>query len=46
MANSTDTAENEFINEFADLGLMHCIDAPTHNKDKTLDILLTKFKQY
>ena len=29
-----------------DLGLLQCIDAPTHNKGKILDILLTKSKQY
>ena len=46
MGNSTNTVENEFVNGFADLGLMQCIDAPTHNKGKTLDILLTKSKQY
>ena len=46
MGNSTNTVENEFVNGFADLGLMKCIDAPTHNKGKTLDILLTKSKQY
>ena len=44
--NSTSSLENEFLNGFADLGLLHCIDAPTHNKGKTLDILLTKSKQY
>ena len=46
MGNSTNTVENEFVNGFADLGLMQCIDGPTHNKGKTLDILLTKSKQY
>ena len=46
MGNSTNTVENEFVNGFADLGLMQCINAPTHNKGKTLDILLTKSKQY
>ena len=43
---STSSLENEFLNGFADLGLLQCIDAPTHNKGKTLDILLTKSKQY
>ena len=43
---STNSLENEFLNGFADLGLLQCIDAPTHNKGKTLDILLTKSKQY
>ena len=46
MGISTNTVENEFANGFADLGLMQCIDAPMHNKGKTLDILLTKSKQY
>ena len=46
MGNSTNTVENEFVNGFPDLGLMQCIDAPAHNKGKTLDILLTKSKQY
>ena len=44
--NNTNSLENEFVNGFADLGLLQCIDAPTHNKGKTLDILLTKSKQY
>ena len=46
--NSTSSLENEFVNGFADLGLLQilCIDASTHNKGKTLDIVLTKFKQY
>ena len=43
---STNSLENEFVNGFADLGLLQCIDAPTHNKGKILDILLTKSKQY
>ena len=46
MGNCINTVENEFVNGFADLGLMQCIDAPTHNKGKTLNILLTKSKQY
>ena len=46
MGNSTNSLENEFVNGFADLGLLQCIDAPTHNKGKILDILLTKSKQY
>ena len=31
MGNSTNSLENEFVNGFADLGLLQCIDAPTHN---------------
>ena len=34
------------MNLSMDLGLLQCIDAPTHNKGKILDILLTKSKQY
>ena len=44
--NNTNSLENEFVNGFPDLGLLQCIDAPTYNKGKTLDILLTKSKQY
>ena len=47
---STGTSENvletEFLNGFAELGLVQCIDAATHNKGNILDILLTKSKQY
>ena len=46
LGNSTNSLENEFVNGFADLGLLQCIDAPTHNKGKILDILFTKSKQY
>ena len=46
MGNSTNSLENEFVNGFADLGLLQCIDAPTHNNGKILDIFLTKSKQY
>ena len=44
MGNSTNTVENEFVNGFADLGLMQCIDAPTHNKGKTLDVLYITYQ--
>ena len=44
--NSKNFLENEFVNGFSDLGLLQCIDAPTHNKGNILDILLTKSKQY
>ena len=44
--NSKNFLENEFVNGFSDLGLLQCIDAPTHNKENILDILLTKSKQY
>ena len=46
MGNSANSLENEFVNGFAYLGLLQCIDAATHNKGKILDILLTKSKQY
>ena len=42
--NSKNFLENEFINGFSDLGLLQCIDVPTHNKGNILDILLTKSK--
>ena len=44
--NSKNSLENEFLNGFSDLGLLQCIDVPTHNKGNILDILLTKSKQY
>ena len=44
--NSKNFLENEFVNGFSDLGLLQCIDVPTHNKGNILDILLTKSKQY
>ena len=47
---STGTSENvletEFLNGFAELGLVQYIDAATHNKGNILDVLLTKSKQY
>ena len=47
---STGTSENvletEFLNGFAELGLVQCIDAATQNKGNILDVLLTKSKQY
>ena len=47
---STGTSENaletEFLNGFAELGLVQCIDAATHNKGNILDVLLTKSKHY
>ena len=47
---STGTSENaletEFLNGFAELGLIQCIDAATHNKGNILDVLLTKSKHY
>ena len=44
--NSKNFLENEFVNGFSDLGLLQCIDVPTHNKGNILDILFTKSKQY
>ena len=44
--NSNSSLETDFINGFADLGLLQCIDSATHNKGNILDILLTKSKQY
>ena len=43
--NSKNFLENEFVNGFSNLGLLQCIDVPTHNKGNILDILLTKSKQ-
>ena len=47
---STGTSENaletKFLNDFAELSLVQCIDAATHNKGNSLDVLLTKSKQY
>ena len=39
--NSKNYFENEFLNVFSDLGLLECIDFPTHNKGNILDILLS-----
>ena len=44
--NSSNSLENEFINGFADLGLLQCKESATHNKGNILDIFLTKSKQY
>ena len=38
--------ETEFVNGFAELGLVQCIDAATDNKGNILDVLLTKSKHY
>ena len=38
--------ENEFLNGFADLGLIQSINVATHNKGGTLDILLTTSTSY
>ena len=38
--------EREFINGFANLGFLQCINEPTHKKGNTLDILLTKSFSY
>ena len=40
------SVEKEFINGFANLGLLRCINEPTHKKGNTLDILLTKSFSY
>ena len=44
--NSSNSLENEFINRFADLGLLQCIEFATHNMGNILDQLLTKSKHY
>ena len=36
----------EFINGFANLGFLQCINESTHKKGNTLDILLTKSFSY
>ena len=41
---SNSSLENEFLNGFADLGLLQCINVATHNKGNILNILLTKSK--
>ena len=38
--------EQEFLNGFADLGLIQSINTATHNKGSTLDILLTTSNSY
>ena len=40
------SVEKEFANGFANLGLLQCINEPTHKKGNTLDILLTKSFSY
>ena len=46
--NSRGSIEREFLNGFAlaDLGLFQCINTATHDKGKTLDILLTTSTSY
>ena len=44
--NASNSLEREFLNGFAELGLLQCINVSTHNKGKTLDILLTKSTSY
>ena len=41
---SKNRIENEFLKGFSDLGLLQCINVPTHNKGSIFDILLPKFK--
>ena len=41
--NSNSSLETDFINGFADLGLLQCIDSATHNKGNILD---TKSSNY
>ena len=45
-ANTRGSIEREFLNGFADLGLFQCINTTTHDKVKTLDILLTTSTSY
>ena len=40
------TYVTKFLNGFADLGLFQCINTATHDKGKTLDILLTTSTSY
>ena len=44
--NTKGSIEREFLNEFADLGLIQCINTDTHTKGNTLDILLTTSTSY
>ena len=44
--NARGSIEREFLNGFADLGLFQCINTATHDKGKTLDILLTTSTSY
>ena len=44
--NTRGSIEREFLNGFADLGLFQCINTATHDKGKTLDILLTTSTSY
>ena len=46
MGTRENAIETEFLNGFAELGLVQCIDAATHNKGNILDVLLTKSKYY
>ena len=44
--NTRGSTEREFLNGFADLGLIQCINTATHTKGNTLDILLTTSTSY
>ena len=44
--NTRSSIEREFLNGFADLGLIQCINTATHTKGNTLDILLTTSTSY
>ena len=44
--NTRGSIEREFLNGFADLGLIQCINTDTHTKGNTLDILLTTSTSY
>ena len=44
--NTRGSIEREFLNGFADLGLIQCINTATHTKGNTLDILLTTSTSY
>ena len=44
--NTRSSIEKEFLNGFADLGLIQCINTATHTKGNTLDILLTTSTRY
>ena len=44
--NTRSSIEREFLNGFADLGLIQCINTATHTKGNTFDILLTTSTSY
>ena len=44
--NTRSSIEREFLNGFADLGLIQCINTAPHTKGNTLDILLTTSTSY